>query len=105
MEAAGLVLVAAFIEKLVEKLRNQFPVLDGWYVNACAYALGLVVAFGFSLEVFNELGFSGPAWLDRLLTGFGLGAGSGFLADFSGRSGPRAEVPMVGLAYTLGDDS
>lgn len=86
----GIALAAAFCEKVVEKLRDQFPIIRGPVTNLVAYALGIALAFGFNIAVFADLGFTGADWLDHIFTGFGLGAGSGFLADWSGRSGPRA---------------
>lgn len=99
MEVAGLALAAAFVQKLTERIREQFPVIDGWGVNLLAYGLGVLLGFGFNLHAFAALGFEGYEFFDNLMTGLGLGAGSGFLADWSGRSGPRSRCADTQMPY------
>lgn len=92
-ELAVVALVAALIQKIIERVRDAFGEinLDGIWVNALAAALGLAFAFGAKFDVLHTvIQWDWPWWLDRAVTGIGLGAGAGWFADVAGRSGPRS---------------
>lgn len=88
-EIAVVVIIAALIQKIVERIRETVP-LDGGWVNLAATALGFLFAFGCGFGVLGALVQSDmvhvPWWLDQAITGFGLGAGAGFFADLAGRN-------------------
>lgn len=75
--------------KIVERVRVAWPALNGAWVNLIAVAVGVAIAFGAGTGVIPAL--TPYTWvLDRIIVGFGLGAGAGWLADVAGRSGPRS---------------
>ncbi len=94
---ATLVTLAVIVQKGVEAVRRRYPNLDGGHVQAVAVAAGVAIASGIDLratvDLLDALGVSvgnTPApWLDYVITGVAVGAGSGFLADLTGRSGVR----------------
>jgi hypothetical protein len=79
------VLIAAVVvQKLVERLKVQFPVLKGSLVSLVSYAFGGLFAFGFD-QRFDLIGSAEP-WVQRSFAALAIGAGAGFLADILGRS-------------------
>lgn len=87
-------LLAFSINKFVERLRAQFGILNGQVVAIFAYAVGIVAAFGFNVELFSALGadygINPSPVLDKIFSGFAMGAGAGFIADVS--KGPEVFV-------------
>jgi hypothetical protein len=84
---ATVIAAAVITQKIVERIRWEFEFLWGWHVTVLAVAFGCLFSFGVPLGMFVEIeGLALPWWADRALTGFAIGAGSGFVADISGRS-------------------
>jgi hypothetical protein len=83
--AASVLIAAGVVTKIVERLRKEFPIIDGTWVNLIAWGLGIAISFGFGLHVFQAL-LDGTGTmadvLDHLLTGFGIGSGASFFADW-----------------------
>lgn len=101
MDEFAVVLVAVVIvQKIVELIRNAVTSngtyaspawFDGWAVNLFAVLLGVGFAFAAGFDVLHELTmYDWPWWLDRIVTGIGIGSGAGFFSDLAGRSGPRS---------------
>jgi len=91
-ELALVLFAAALVSKVVERIRAIIPALDGAWVNLAAAAIGIGIAYAAGLDILHDVtAYAWPWWLDRLITGIGLGAGAGFFADLAGRSGPRAK--------------
>lgn len=89
----AIVIAGAVVAKIVERLRDEWAILDGWKVNATAVGLGVLIAFGFGLAGFTALladhGVEPARWADILFTGVSIGLFGGVIQDFTGRS-PRA---------------
>jgi biotin transporter BioY len=99
-ELAVVVIVAALIQKIIERIRESVPMLDGPWVSLASVVLGFVFAFGCGFGVMQTLVQTDlvhiPWWMDQAITGFGLGAGAGFFADLAGRS-DTAGVTVSGI--------
>lgn len=93
---AGAALIAVLIQKIVEHIRKDVPRLDGVWLLVASSAIGLAFAYGTGIRVVEGLlpDTAIAPWLDVTVTGFVLGAGAGFLADVSGRSG-SSPAPVV----------
>ena len=85
---AAYAVLAVLVQKVVEHTRKAIPV-DGGYVFAAASGLGILAALATDLRIIAEVleGYDVAPWFDTILTGFGIGAGAGFFADITGRSG------------------
>ncbi len=85
---AAVVFLAAFTQKLVEQVKEGFN-LKGYAVTGVALAAGLLLSFGFGLEMFGALlaenGVAPEAWVDKLFTGVTIGLGAGLVNDIAGR--------------------
>lgn len=89
------IFTAMLVAKIVERLRKDLiPGLDGVWVNLLASALGIGIAFAAGFDILHSVTeYAWPWWIDRLITGFAIGAGSGWLSDIAGRSGDQATKP------------
>ena len=92
MEAFGglatVLVIAGIVEKVVERIRAAVPAISGTVTNIVAWATGIAIAFGFDIAVFDVLtdGTTQIAdFFDHILTGFGIGSGAGFFADWINR--------------------
>ena len=90
MDLIGLLLLlAATIEHIVQRLKKQLDFLAGWKVEVAAYGLGVLAAYGLNLHAVAtlgaEYGVTPPAWADGLFTGLVIGAGSAAVNRLFGR--------------------
>lgn len=87
--------IGLVVQKFVERVRARFPRLDGELVTLASVLIGTGIAWGWDLRAASELipALGGtvtiPVAFDYIVTGGAIGAGAGFLADLSGRSGSR----------------
>lgn len=82
-------LLAGGIQKAIQHLRTAIPAIDGLAVLVLSTALGVATAAGTDVRLLAALTPTAEVagWLDLMATGYALGAGAGFIADISGRSG------------------
>lgn len=86
---AAFAVLAILVQKIIEHVRKAVPQLDGVGVTILAAVVGYGIAAGTGLHVLDQLvpGVTVAVWLDYAITGFALGAGAGFFADVTNRSG------------------
>jgi hypothetical protein len=83
----GAIFLAVVLERLVELLvKPKFPQGVAWLIPYIAVVAGLLVAFGFNLDVIEptlaELGIvPAVSWAGTLLTGLIIGGGSNLVHD------------------------
>lgn len=80
---ATIAILSALVKVVVDRVRRRWPAIDGDLVTLVAASVGVVIAFGTGLEGATELVSNAdiPGWVDRLVTGVGIGLGAGFLSD------------------------
>ena len=78
MEALlAILLLAVFVEKIVEYIQGHIN-----WKDLSALVLGVIVAFGFEVDIFLVLGLVAEwSWLGYVMSGLALGAGSAFVHD------------------------
>lgn len=87
--AATVTVLAAIVAKIVDRIRQRFPTVDGDVVTAVAATLGISVAYFADLQAAVTIGVTIPQWLDTLVTGLTIGLGSGVVADLTGMTQPK----------------
>lgn len=95
-------ILGGVIHKVVERIRAHWPKIDGDLVTLVAWAIGVLVAWAFGLratvEIAKMAGISlgaVPVAIDYVLTGLGIAAGAGIIADVTGRSGSKPGTLIV----------
>jgi hypothetical protein len=86
VEALGPVFIASMaFQQLIDLLD---PLLDrwvrphkGWIISAASFITGLVLAVGLGLRILVPFGYSGPRWVDSLLTALVLTGGTKWIND------------------------
>lgn len=66
------------LEEFIEHVKTQFGI-HGDLIHLVKYAAGIGLAFGFNLTLFAAAGLDAVVWVDKLLTGLAIGAGSSFI--------------------------
>lgn len=90
-------LISVIVQKVLERVRARFPGLDGSLVSVYAALAGVGIAWGYDLRAAFELtGVALQPALDYIVTGLAIGAGSGFVADVTGRSGSGTVTVATG---------
>lgn len=99
---ATLTVFGVVVKSVVDAIRKRYPV-DGLWVQGLAWALGAALAWAFDLQGTEALleylgataGRTPNVIVDYIITGAGIAAGAGLLAELAGRSGPRNAVAVV----------
>lgn len=82
MDFAAFLFFAVLIERLIEYFVK--PRIDGKYIIYVALGLGLVVSFGYQLDLIAAMGIAKAGFIGYALSGLVLAGGSNFLNDVIG---------------------
>lgn len=97
---ATLAIFGTITKAVVDAVRRQRPALEGWKVQALAWAIGIAFAAGFDLQGAEAiLAFVGASaarephiLFDYVITGAAIAAGAGVIAELAGKSGTPSPV-------------
>jgi hypothetical protein len=86
VESLGPVFIASLaLQQLIELLD---PVLEkwihshkGWLLSTISLLVGLGLAIGLNLSVLGPFGYTGPAWVDTVLTALALTGGTKWINE------------------------